>query len=225
MTISASDQVSKSFVKKMKSELVISDWSTSSEYSETKQLNRHDLKRIKITLSPLLDESVINLLYKTWGTSRPKNKAMKEVHASFLLNAQPKIWLSKTGLKIIRSCDERKSTFIKKLTFCFHYQDLETICEDFQNDLQSWIKQLKNYPLSVKSYDELTRIATRLEILHREKTISISKPLNSLSKGASIKNLLEVRKMLRKLWLIRHIHRDHFRPIIKNIKSVCKKEN
>ena len=212
-------------LKKMKSELVISDQSTTGEDSETKQLNRNDFKRIKITLSPLLDESVINLLYKTQGSSRPKNKAIKGVHASFLPNAQPKIWLSKTGLKVIRSCDERKSTFIKKLTFCFHYQDLETICEDFQNDLKSWIKQLKSYPLSVKTYDEQTRIATRVEITHREKTISITKPLHSLSKEASIKNLLEVRKMLRKLWLIRHIHRDHLRPSIKNIKSVCKKKN
>ena len=192
-------------------------------------LKDHDKKKdrryqiITVQIQPLIDSHEILKLRHAWKSKRPNTQTLRKVDMTFIPLAEPQIWLSENGLQVIQSCDIYKEAFTKSLAYCFHTEDLQNVCMDFNKELLQWISRLKNFPLTISTYHKKIRKATSKEIEYRKRTINITKPLIRLSKSPTPNNILKTKIMLDKLWSIRFIHQDDKRPAKPKINSVCVK--
>ena len=165
-----------------------------------------------LQIKPLSTSKMVKMLRNTWGSIRPSDSTLKDIKVNFLPMADLNIWRSEEGLNLLESCDDQKEHFIKELSNCSHYGELENICREFARELSQWIAKLKNYPLTTKDYRKEVQVATMQEILDRGNTIKVARPLAVLAKVPNAQNVHRVRIMLRQLWTIRFIHKDERRP-------------
>ena len=179
---------------------------------------------IRIQVKPLLDTNLIEILKDTWKNKRPDARILKDVDVRFLPLAEPQIWLTENGQRVIKSCDIHKETFTRHLTFCFHQEEIDNVCRTFARELLQWLARLKNFPLSVRNHTDKARHATSKEILYRKHTISITKPLINLGISPTLQNVIRIKIMLNKLWCVRFIHLDDRRPVKQKINSICVKK-
>ena len=176
-------------------------------------------------IKPVITSKMAKLLRNTWGPSRPSDLTLKDIKVNFLTMANPRIWWSEEGLNILESCDAQKEHFITELANCSHYGELENICRDFAREVLQWIAKLKHYPATTKNYSKEVQEATIQEIVDRENTIKVARPLARLAKIPTEKSIQRLRIMFRQLWTIRFIHIDEKRPCEKLLKSVCVETN
>ena len=181
--------------------------------------------KMVIQVKPLLDSNLIEILKDTWKNKRPDSRILRDVDIRFLPLTDPKIWWTEKGLKVIRSCDIHKETFARNLTCCFHQEEIDKVCRTFARELLQWLARLKNFPLSVKYYNNTVKSATSKEILYRQHTISITKPLINLGISPTLQNIIRIKIMLNKLWCVRFIHLDDKRPAKRKLDSICVKAN
>ena len=180
---------------------------------------------IRRQIKPLITSKMAKMLRNTWGPIRPSDLTLKDIKVNFLTMADPSIWWSEEGLNILESCDAQKEHFIKELANCSHYGELENICRNFAREVSQWIVKLKHYPLTTKNYSKEVQEATIQEIVDRENTIKVARPLARLAKMPTEQSIQRLRIMFRQLWTIRFIHKDERRPYKQLLKSICVKPN
>ena len=195
------------------------------EEEELSEGEAGEQESIRRKIKPLINLKMVKMLKNTWGSIRPSEWTLKDIKVNFLPMADVNIWRSEEGLNLLESCDDQKEHFIKELSNCSHYKELENICREFARDLLQWIAKLKHYPLTTKDYRKEVQVATMQEILDRGNSIEVAKPLAVLAKVPNAQNVHRVRIMLRQLWTIRFIDIDERRPCKQVLKSICVKPN